>query len=375
MRLPILLFFSWTFFSSPNLSAKKKSSYDLVDSTIINSSEEFSFDGLVTFVNDHFISDEEKVRAFYTWTATHIDYDVDLMRRMEEVQKMKSGLTFSSSQSADSVFLKRKAVCEGYSNLMKKFCEASYISCQLIPGYTKYQNETTETNLFHAWNAVKIDGEWKLMDATWASGSLDAEGHYERKFSDNYFLKDPEGFVKDHLPFDPMWQLLEQPVTKNSFANNVQGELAYFNYNDSISAYFNENPKQRPLLDMVHAHRFDPSNAIFMKGIDVTHNNIAAAYLKTATRNFVQYLDFFNEVFLKEQTSANYQAAISLLKASRSDLSNAISYLSDKTALTEEFKNNFSEINNSALNKMAVVNKNIDVLTRLEKNYVVARRK
>jgi uncharacterized protein (TIGR03000 family) len=39
----------------------------------------------------------------------------------------------------------------------------------------------------HAWNAVKLDGEWHLVDATWGAGGI-KDKQFVKKFKDYYFL-------------------------------------------------------------------------------------------------------------------------------------------------------------------------------------------
>jgi transglutaminase/protease-like cytokinesis protein 3 len=47
----------------------------------------------------------------------------------------------------------------------------------------------------HEWNAVKIDGRWKLIDVTWASGSVSTQtGKFVPEFNDAYYGTAPEVF-------------------------------------------------------------------------------------------------------------------------------------------------------------------------------------
>ena len=55
----------------------------------------------------------------------------------------------------------------------------------------------------------------------------------------DYFQASPLVFIQSHMPFDPMFQLLDYPVTYNEFSNgnNQATHKPYFNYVDSIAAY------------------------------------------------------------------------------------------------------------------------------------------
>jgi hypothetical protein len=65
----------------------------------------------------------------------------------------------------------------------------------------------------HAWNAVLIDDEWFLVDVTWD----DPTGASEPVRS-TYLFTPPEYFVYDHLPEDPAWQLVMNPIELGDFA-------------------------------------------------------------------------------------------------------------------------------------------------------------
>src|SRR5690606_2162152 len=68
----------------------------------------------------------------------------------------------------------------------------------------------------HAWNAVKIDNKWKLIDATWSTGNDEANpGSFN--FSEEYFLIKPEKLILNHFPEDSKWQLLNPIITKENF--------------------------------------------------------------------------------------------------------------------------------------------------------------
>ena len=91
------------------------------------------------------------------------------------------------------------------------------------------------------WNAILVDGEWRLLDVLWASCALvrrrvagwaliDVDGERlageqeddspgEKRYHNNefFFLTDPDQFVCTHLPDDSDWQLLPQPLFVQQF--------------------------------------------------------------------------------------------------------------------------------------------------------------
>jgi hypothetical protein len=56
----------------------------------------------------------------------------------------------------------------------------------------------------------------------------------------NYFKIKPVNFIQTHLPFDPLFQFLNYPVTYKEFVNGnfyQQDPKRFFNYKDSVDSY------------------------------------------------------------------------------------------------------------------------------------------
>ena len=80
----------------------------------------------------------------------------------------------------------------------------------------------------HAWNAVKLDDKWQLMDVTWASGGLDVRSKkYVRDFDAGWFLTPPQRFLLSHWPDDARWTLGETRPDKKEF---VKAPVFYRRY-------------------------------------------------------------------------------------------------------------------------------------------------
>src|SRR4030095_14769583 len=121
-------------------------------------------------------SETERARFLYTWEATHISYDV------------KTYLAkIHSSQDAETVFKNQMGICEGYSNLFKHLCDKSGLQCFRVDGISSKGSD-------HSWNAVQLDGEWHLVDITWAAGGVSPANTFIPEFSDQYFSSNPVTF-------------------------------------------------------------------------------------------------------------------------------------------------------------------------------------
>jgi len=117
------------------------------------------------------LEDDQKVYLAYYWITSNTEYDLDGYYGRSIIET-----------SPTKFFQKRKTVCTGYSNL---FIELLYSKDKAdvvyINGYSKGLGysplKNAEQN--HAWNAVKINGEWCLVDTTWGISS------------DTYYLCNP----------------------------------------------------------------------------------------------------------------------------------------------------------------------------------------
>lgn len=184
-------------------------------------SVENDLDSLAFYLTYPFQTDRAKARAIFRWIASNIEYDWE---------SLQSGAYIRNSMEAKDVLKSRSTVCEGYSNLFKELANRAGLESEKIIGYAKgygYNPDQALGGVDHAWNAIKIGGEWKLVDVTWAGGG-DRVANREKKFNDFYFLTPPEHFINDHLPSITKWQLLDRPISKAEFHKNVKKSPHYF---------------------------------------------------------------------------------------------------------------------------------------------------
>jgi len=190
----------------------------------------------------------ETARAIYRWITQHIFYD-------------SKGLLVRGKlgpQDAKSTLDTRLVVCEGYARLYTELAQATGLEAVTLVGYSKgYSSVPGEqfgkksnfspsytingktysgSQVKHAWNAVKIDGRWQLIDTTWGAGYLENKNYY-RSFTDYYFLTDPERFIYDHFPDQPQWQLLKKPLSLREYENMVTLGAAFFRNNLEIASH------------------------------------------------------------------------------------------------------------------------------------------
>ena len=125
-------------------------------------------------------------------------------------------------QTLSYVLRTRTAVCEGYSNVYKALCDAIGIQCQKVHGYSRgvgYSNGGYEdpTNSNHAWNIVKLEGAWYLVDCTWDSGHMNGRVSVQ-EYNTTWLFAKPEYFICTHFPTDDATQqLMTRQVSTSGF--------------------------------------------------------------------------------------------------------------------------------------------------------------
>lgn len=167
------------------------------------------YDSLISIIDGHFSKQEEKVRAVYFWVTENIAYDGEGL--------YKGNMIFEKT----GALKEKKCVCAGYADLLDHAFKKMGLASEYLVGKArlldgKFQWDPKSWLNGHAWNAVMIDDEWKLIDATWASGYLSGSAFYKQR-DDLWFLTGPQIFILSHYPDKPQYQLLAVRLTLKEF--------------------------------------------------------------------------------------------------------------------------------------------------------------
>lgn len=212
-----MIFLSFVLFFVQLTTARLNELDDYVKKTPSNS--EKSSSSLTAYLVKPTKNDEEKAYIIYSWIAHNVAYDVRSYRR---------GIR---SNRNEDVLIKKIAVCEGYATLYYLMAKKAGLETQIVEGRARGSSDA-KSFVGHAWNAVKINQKWKLLDATWGAGHLDrAEDVFQAEFSRYYFFTEPSRLIVSHLPDDTKWQLLEKPVSELAITNMIQGTPNYYSWN------------------------------------------------------------------------------------------------------------------------------------------------
>jgi hypothetical protein len=335
--------------------------------------ENLGIDSVILFVNKHFKNNEDKVRAYYTFISLWVAYDLKRLNELKMLASVSSNdgeLHHTLSQDPKEVFASKKGVCEGISRLMVRFCEGSGIKAEMVVGHCKTPEGEVVKDMGHAWNAVKLDSAWALLDITWSSGYVNEDGQFVKERSDKYFCLKPELFGNDHLPLDPMWQLCLKPVSKDWFFNNDSTEgkyyCSYFNFNDSISSYYKKTEFEKNYSSLLHYCRFDRKNQELARNLDIYINNQTVNKMNIAGIYNDEFFSFYNSRLKNNCSKANCKKAMDILANAQSNLKQAQMILKGKKAMTQEFDVIFKKLNSDLKTNSEGINHNIALLKKIQ---------
>lgn len=157
-----------------------------------------------------------RVKAIHDYVISRLTYDLEVL---------KSGTR--PSQEAHAVFKSHKAVCEGYANLFAELgrslgLEVVYLRgnirrdlapLDLIPSALRLIQSNYDWTR-HAWNAVRVDNNWQLVDTTWDDSTTDDP---DQAYSSDYLMLPPEAMIASHFPEQADWQLLAAISDRQQF--------------------------------------------------------------------------------------------------------------------------------------------------------------
>ena len=249
-------------------------------------------------------NDSLKVVRIYDWVVKNITYDHAFLRK-----RIEGDTTLL--QEPYNVVARKKAVCSGYSKLIKTMCRQVGIEAEVVFGWTKDYRGSFDSQE-HAWNVVKINGQWYVLDATWGASGGDAVK--------NYFLTPPSVFMENHYPHDPMWQLSDKPLGFDCFTKDKKcfdAETTVFNYRDTIAVWQNKDSLAKMFDFGQRALRFFPNDVEAIRDMANAHSGEALAAYNA-------YFNIRQAVISKKNNAPERKEALALLDKAEAHLRQAL---------------------------------------------------
>jgi hypothetical protein len=243
----LLLFFA--FFSSPGFS--QQAELDSIIRTI-----EFR---------------KDSIRSIFQWVITEMEYDT---RQLLLVNGSSTYGVLNENVIREAIN-RKKGICLHYAELFNALVKRAGYESYVIEGYTR--QGPSDDRYGHAWNAVKTGGQWFLYDPTWASGYVNAFV-FTRRSDYQWYKVSPAKFVETHIPFDPIWQLLNPPLTHDeirngTFQKTVAGD---FRFQDSIRGTVQRTEQERVLASLQRIKKMGIPNSPtrqYVQGLELYEKN------------------------------------------------------------------------------------------------------
>ncbi|MEO6219650.1 MAG: transglutaminase-like domain-containing protein [Ginsengibacter sp.] len=271
---------------------------------------------IAAYINEHFDTDNKKIRAAYTWVANNIRYDAAHLHRVILNEDHEEKVTWAIER--------KKGVCENFAAILTDICKKSGLRSYFIEGYTRHNGSIERWG--HAWSAVFIDNNWYLYDPTWDAG-FQQSGSFVNQSGTNYYQVLPSEFIQSHMPFDPLFQFLEHPLTYEEFSKGFvksKSNTPYFNYIDSIAAFEKMQPLAQYTASAIRIEKngvptgmistklsqLKMEKEIIYQDKDVDLYNSAIADYTASIANFKNFLNYRNNQFMPAKPASETEGML-----------------------------------------------------------------
>lgn len=206
----------------------------------------------LTKVIDRIDVESDTLQAVFDWVTDNIKYDVGKLKDIEKgvsfykKGKYKNTIEYKAAM-LEKVIKRKKGVCDDYTLLFDAIVSELGYSSFIVEGITKNKKGKVRKSSSHSWNAVKVNGNWKLYDPTWGAGYVNDKRKFVKKYNDQWYGVSAEKIIETHFPFDPIWQLSEHPMTYSEYEKGEQTEKMEtpYDFANMIDVYLAKDEKGR----------------------------------------------------------------------------------------------------------------------------------
>ena len=156
-------------------------------------------------------SSVQRLRAIFTWCSERVSWDDDVM-----LHGYDDGYT-----DTRRIIQTKRGSSREVSALIVEMCTAIGVHAEQVRGYLKAPGEDLDLDAVarpnHFWNAILVDNEWRMLDASIAGPTNPKRGQYSSVSNSIaeawYFLARPSEMCWTHVPCDEMQQHMVPPVS------------------------------------------------------------------------------------------------------------------------------------------------------------------
>ncbi|KAK4940724.1 hypothetical protein LTR10_019234 [Elasticomyces elasticus] len=157
------------------------------------------------FICRPYRSGVQRLRAIFIWCSERInweeDHDID-------------GYNYNVPIDTRKVVQSRRGCSREISAVIVEMCTAIGVHAEVVQGYLKAPGEELDLDAIsrpnHFWNAILIDGEWRILDASLASPTNPKRALYSNVSTSIaeawYFLARPSEICWTHIPVEDAQQ-------------------------------------------------------------------------------------------------------------------------------------------------------------------------
>lgn len=213
--------------------------------------------------------DISRAYAIYYFVTHHLEYNFAKTRRIT--------LNASRNEIIEDALRDGVGICQHYAELFNAIALKLDLPSVVIPGYTKQEGKVVDVP--HAWNGMQLNGDWYLFDPTWGAGYLQ-DKKYQSRFTMEYFMVKPEKMLKTHMPFDPLFQFVEEPVSHYSFSygRKLDQPRRSIDYKRAMRDYFRQTEAEKIEQAMTRIRQHGIINEMTEKYYNFLNQNFKVHY-------------------------------------------------------------------------------------------------
>ncbi|KAK4889176.1 hypothetical protein LTR27_012011 [Elasticomyces elasticus] len=190
-------------------------------------------------------TDVQRLRAIFTWVSERITWEED----------------YEGEVDTRRVVSTKRGCSTEIAFLVKEMCSAVGLYAEEVHGYLKAPGEVLDLDTVarpnHWWNAVIVDGEWRVMDCSLANPSNPRRSAYSSASAQVaeswYFLARPSEICYTHIPLLPEQQHIVPPVDHEVLISLPCATPAYHRHECELSE-FNTSQLHMENLEMAQLH-------------------------------------------------------------------------------------------------------------------------